>query len=163
MSWKKVLKNSDGSYDIFDWNLGMSFGVGFTHILTLILMATIINLLIPIWGFFFHMLSFARARFEQVVISIIGCIYWFVDYKFGFISWHILRRTPEIYDWLNTYMAVSLIIFVLYLLFDRYIVAFYRSTSFVVSLIAPLVVGYLLFPIVAEILPKLITMHVATQ
>jgi hypothetical protein len=160
MAWIKSFKNSDGSYDSFDWSIRDVINVKITTIFISVFVISLCSALLPAFILFIYSFSIRTHRVQQGIVGIVACIFWFLDYQLGIFSWGFFHIIPEIYDFITTINIAIFIIIICTLIFDRELIKLTTSTDYGVILSwlgFPLVI-FLLYPKASKLLGYLLTM-----
>ena len=104
MGWKKTFKNSDGSYDTFDWSIGTEVGARATGLFAVLLGISLFCAAAPILILFIYPWPGSRkGDLQSFILAPIFTLAWILDLQFGVFNWFFWHPFPE------TYMAVTTI------------------------------------------------------
>lgn len=120
MKWTKILKDSEGNYDAFDWSLKDSFNVGILTIIFTIIFGIAFLAILPMFILFIYPMSIPRHRRQQTLIGLGATLLWFLDYLFIGLNYELWGSIfPSTYVIVTILQACCLIIFIGLLFLDR--------------------------------------------
>ena len=98
MGWKKTFKNSDGSYDTFDWSLATEIKVEAASVIAIMLCVSIFCAAAPLLILFIYPWPGSRkGDLKSFMVAPVFTLIWILDLQFGVFNWFFWRGFPEVY------------------------------------------------------------------
>lgn len=132
MGWIKTFKNSDGTFDSFEWSLDDVFKVQAITLIVFLFTFILIGLLVPYFILLIHPITHVKKqRYAQYIVGITFCLLWIIDYIFlGFAYQMYGHIIPDVFLIIFINNISILVILTLFLCLDHKVYTEVQETKF---------------------------------